>query len=226
MFARHLFIHLLISSATLFDWLFNNFQSANYKTLVQGRSKYKFKQTVKSIWNCWFFLSSNVSWPSKRFWGYYSRQGNEMKKDMFLSTLQHFKTGVHHFVLHTDERQYVTKVPPGDLLVRSLYSNMCQFIHQTMCYLGICIVQCVQNWFNFCLTTFRSHPEIQQSSSYSVDISFHPSNGHIENLSPNSTAHVSENPTGTLVSRTQKHQTTQQVGFQKQQKNLWKNCWV
>ncbi|XP_046682314.1 catenin delta-2 isoform X5 [Homalodisca vitripennis] len=58
---------------------------------------------------------------------------------------------------------------------------------------------------------FTGQPEIQQSSSYSVDISYHPSNGHIDNLSPNSTAHLPENSTGTLVSRTQKHQTTQQV---------------
>lgn len=57
----------------------------------------------------------------------------------------------------------------------------------------------------------RSQPEVQQSSSYSVDISYHPSNGHIDSLSPNSTVHLPDNPTGTLVSRTQKHQTTQQV---------------
>ncbi|XP_054279564.1 catenin delta-2 isoform X4 [Macrosteles quadrilineatus] len=61
------------------------------------------------------------------------------------------------------------------------------------------------------LPHFTAQPEIQQSSSYSVDISYHPTNGHIENLSPNSTTHLPENPTGTLVSRTQKHQTTQQV---------------
>lgn len=58
---------------------------------------------------------------------------------------------------------------------------------------------------------FRVQPEIQQSSSYSVDISYHPSNGHIDNLSPSSVSHIPENPTGTLLSRLQKHQTTQQV---------------
>lgn len=63
---------------------------------------------------------------------------------------------------------------------------------------------------NVNLCCYRSQPEVQ-SSSYSVDISYHPSNGHIEGLSPNSTAHLPDNPTGTLVSRTQKHQTTQQV---------------
>lgn len=58
---------------------------------------------------------------------------------------------------------------------------------------------------------FPGQPEIQQSSSYSVDISYHPVNSHPDNHSPNSSSHLSDNSTATLVSRTQKQQTTQQV---------------
>lgn len=59
------------------------------------------------------------------------------------------------------------------------------------------------------LRSLRGHPEIAQSSSYSVDVSYHPANGHPGSHSPNSSLQSEENPT--LVSRTQKQQTTQQV---------------
>jgi hypothetical protein len=75
--------------------------------------------------------------------------------------------------------------------------------------MNICVMDSGLN-FVIIYVDSRAQPEIQQSSSYSVDISYHPNNGHID-LSPNAASHQSENPTGTLVSRTQKHQTTQQV---------------
>nr|XP_018915162.1 PREDICTED: catenin delta-2 isoform X3 [Bemisia tabaci] len=56
---------------------------------------------------------------------------------------------------------------------------------------------------------YMGHPEIAQSSSYSVDVSYHPANGHPGSHSPNSSLQSEENPT--LVSRTQKQQTTQQI---------------
>nr|CAD7456473.1 unnamed protein product [Timema tahoe] len=60
--------------------------------------------------------------------------------------------------------------------------------------------------------TQRGQPELQQTSSYSVDVSYHPTNGHPDNLSPNS-SHLSvhSGDVGNLVSRTQNQQTTQQV---------------
>ncbi|XP_046407039.1 armadillo repeat protein deleted in velo-cardio-facial syndrome-like isoform X3 [Ischnura elegans] len=66
--------------------------------------------------------------------------------------------------------------------------------------------------------TQRGQPELQQASAYAVDVGYHPTNGHPDNHSPNS-SHISLHggdpatgaSTGTLVSRTQKQQTTQQV---------------
>nr|CAD7392419.1 unnamed protein product [Timema cristinae] len=59
---------------------------------------------------------------------------------------------------------------------------------------------------------YTGQPELQQTSSYSVDVSYHPTNGHPDNLSPNS-SHLSvhSGDVGNLVSRTQNQQTTQQV---------------
>ncbi|XP_075219493.1 catenin delta-2-like isoform X2 [Lycorma delicatula] len=64
---------------------------------------------------------------------------------------------------------------------------------------------------------YASQPEMQQSSSYSVDMSYngghapHVQHTRPDNHSPNSSSHLSDNSTATLVSRTQKQQTTQQV---------------
>ncbi|XP_046407049.1 catenin delta-2-like isoform X13 [Ischnura elegans] len=65
---------------------------------------------------------------------------------------------------------------------------------------------------------YTGQPELQQASAYAVDVGYHPTNGHPDNHSPNS-SHISLHggdpatgaSTGTLVSRTQKQQTTQQV---------------
>ncbi|XP_059491226.1 splicing regulator ARVCF isoform X5 [Neocloeon triangulifer] len=55
-------------------------------------------------------------------------------------------------------------------------------------------------------------PEMQQSSSYSVDVAFHSgTNGHPDGHSPNSSHLSVHSGEATLVSRTQKQQTTQQV---------------
>jgi len=65
------------------------------------------------------------------------------------------------------------------------------------------------NWVD----CYRGQPELQQTSSYSVDVTYHPTNGHPDNHSPNS-SHLSVqsgDAAATLVSRTQKQQTTQQV---------------
>jgi hypothetical protein len=54
---------------------------------------------------------------------------------------------------------------------------------------------------------------MQQSSSYSVDVAYHTgTNGHPDNHSPNSSHLSVHSGEATLVSRTQKQQTTQQVG--------------
>jgi hypothetical protein len=59
---------------------------------------------------------------------------------------------------------------------------------------------------------YRGQPELQQTSSYSVDVTYHPTNGHPDNHSPNSShLSVQSGDAATLVSRTQKQQTTQQV---------------
>lgn len=59
---------------------------------------------------------------------------------------------------------------------------------------------------------YTAQPELQQTSSYSVDVTYHPTNGHPENHSPNSShLSVQSSDAATLVSRTQKQQTTQQV---------------
>ncbi|KAG8227326.1 hypothetical protein J437_LFUL006767 [Ladona fulva] len=66
---------------------------------------------------------------------------------------------------------------------------------------------------------YTGQPELQQASAYAVDVAYHPTNGHPDNHSPNS-SHISLHggdpasaaaTAGTLVSRTQKQQTTQQV---------------
>jgi hypothetical protein len=63
-------------------------------------------------------------------------------------------------------------------------------------------------WVDCC----RGQPELQQTSSYSVDVTYHPTNGHPDNHSPNSShLSVQSGDAATLVSRTQKQQTTQQV---------------
>lgn len=59
---------------------------------------------------------------------------------------------------------------------------------------------------------YTGQPELQQTSSYSVDVTYHPTNGHPDNHSPNSShLSVQSGDAATLVSRTQKQQTTQQV---------------
>jgi len=64
------------------------------------------------------------------------------------------------------------------------------------------------NWVD----CYRGQPELQQTSSYSVDVTYHPTNGHPDNHSPNSShLSVQSGDAATLVSRTQKQQTTQQV---------------
>ncbi|XP_059491223.1 splicing regulator ARVCF isoform X2 [Neocloeon triangulifer] len=60
--------------------------------------------------------------------------------------------------------------------------------------------------------TQSGQPEMQQSSSYSVDVAFHSgTNGHPDGHSPNSSHLSVHSGEATLVSRTQKQQTTQQV---------------
>ncbi|XP_066996791.2 catenin delta-2 isoform X2 [Anabrus simplex] len=55
-------------------------------------------------------------------------------------------------------------------------------------------------------------PELHQTNSYSLDVTYHPTNGHQDNHSPNSShLSVQSGDAATLVSRTQKQQTTQQV---------------
>jgi hypothetical protein len=61
------------------------------------------------------------------------------------------------------------------------------------------------------LIYYRGQPELQQASSYSVDVTYHPTNGHPDNHSPNSSHLSVHSGDATLVSRTQKQQTTQQV---------------
>ncbi|XP_059491225.1 splicing regulator ARVCF isoform X4 [Neocloeon triangulifer] len=59
---------------------------------------------------------------------------------------------------------------------------------------------------------YAGQPEMQQSSSYSVDVAFHSgTNGHPDGHSPNSSHLSVHSGEATLVSRTQKQQTTQQV---------------
>ncbi|XP_069693352.1 splicing regulator ARVCF isoform X6 [Periplaneta americana] len=58
---------------------------------------------------------------------------------------------------------------------------------------------------------YTGQPELQQTSSYSVDVTYHPTNGHPDNHSPNSSHLSVQSGDATLVSRTQKQQTTQQV---------------
>jgi hypothetical protein len=63
-----------------------------------------------------------------------------------------------------------------------------------------------------CVDCCRGQPELQQTSSYSVDVTYHPTNGHPDNHSPNSShLSVQSGDAANLVSRTQKQQTTQQV---------------
>lgn len=54
---------------------------------------------------------------------------------------------------------------------------------------------------------YLGQPDIEQTSSYSVDVGFHPSNGHVDNHSPAS-SHMAID---SLVAHVQKSQTAQQV---------------
>ncbi|KAK7793898.1 hypothetical protein R5R35_003578 [Gryllus longicercus] len=59
---------------------------------------------------------------------------------------------------------------------------------------------------------YTGQPELHQGNSYSLDVPYHPTNGHQDNHSPNSShLSVQSGDAATLVSRTQKQQTTQQV---------------
>ncbi|XP_046986637.1 catenin delta-2 isoform X3 [Schistocerca americana] len=59
---------------------------------------------------------------------------------------------------------------------------------------------------------YTGQPELHQGNSYSLDMTYHPTNGHQDNHSPNSShLSVQSGDGATLVSRTQKQQTTQQV---------------
>lgn len=55
----------------------------------------------------------------------------------------------------------------------------------------------------------RGQPDIEQTSAYSVDVGYHPSNGHVDNHSPAS-SHLGID---SLVSHVQKSQTIQQVRY-------------
>lgn len=64
--------------------------------------------------------------------------------------------------------------------------------------------------FHFFLLS--GQPELHQANSYTLDMTYHPTNGHPDNHSPNSShLSVQSGDAATLVSRTQKQQTTQQV---------------
>ncbi|XP_063220089.1 catenin delta-2 isoform X2 [Bacillus rossius redtenbacheri] len=59
---------------------------------------------------------------------------------------------------------------------------------------------------------YIGQPELQQTSSYSVDVSYHPTNGQSENHSPNSSRlSMHSGEAAGLIPRSQKQQTTQQV---------------